>query len=111
MQQIKATQNKDGTYKVKILDYNLNDEKVTMVIPRAQVGITAYHSLDPEGELYTIEVENERENTSINPDFCGAPCGLMRQIIEDQRAQIESLKKRVEELEDREADLEANDYY
>lgn len=111
MQQIKATQNKDGTYKVEILDYKLNDEKVTMVIPRAQFNITAYNSLEPEGELYTIEVENEREDISTKPDFCGAPCDFMRQIIQDQRAQIENLKKRMEELKDREVDLEANDYY
>lgn len=93
MQQIKATQNKDGTYKVKILDYNLNDEKVTMVIPRAQVSITAYHSSDPEGEPYVIEVETEKTDISIKPDFCGTPCGFMRQIIQDQRAQIEGFKK------------------
>lgn len=55
-------------------------------------------------------VENEREDISIKPDFCGIPCGFMRQIIQDQWSQIENLKKRIEELEDREAALEANDY-
>lgn len=110
MQQIKATQNRDGTYKVEILDYNFNNEKVTTIIPRAQISITVYNSLDPEGELYTIEVENEREDTSIKPDFCGTPCGFMGQIVQDLQAKIESLKKKVEEFEDREAALEANDY-